>query len=184
MAATKKLTKKIKRGLQGKSPGVGLIEVLIAVALLGILSVAFMSALATGSRVLVVADERTTAGSLARRQMEYVKNQPYNRASPNNNYKPTYQKISSIPAGYSIWSVNCTGAIVSDIVGIPWDSQSNRPVDNNCLNPTDKGLQKIALVIKYEKPNGEERIIYTFINNNTYWAHGVPITLEGYKTDR
>jgi hypothetical protein len=135
-----------------------------------------MGALSTNSTVLIIADERTTAESLVRRQMEYVKNQGYQAESVLS--QPIYQKISGIPEGYSIWSVNRAGGIVANIVGIPWDSKNNKPVD------TDKGLQKIALVIKHKDRQNQDKIIYTFINNNPYWANNVTIALEGYKVDR
>jgi len=57
--------------------GFSLIEVALAMLLLGIVAVAFFGALATGAKALLIADERTTAESLARSQMEYVKNQLY-----------------------------------------------------------------------------------------------------------
>jgi len=101
-----------------------------------------------------------------------------------NSYTPTYQKISGIPEGYSIWSVNRAGTVVADIVCIPWDSANNRPV--NMPADKDVGLQKIALVIKHkdrENP-AQDNVIYTFINKNLNWAYNVTITLEGYKVDR
>ena len=63
--------------LRGNSRGVTLIEVLIAVAILGLVAVAFLSALATASTAIIIADERTTAESLARSQMEYIKTLDY-----------------------------------------------------------------------------------------------------------
>ena len=48
----------------------------------------------------------------------------------------------------------------------------------------DNGLQKIALVIKHKDTANQVKVIYTFVNNNPYWANGVQITLEGYKVDR
>jgi len=57
--------------------GFSLIEVIMALAILGIIGVAFMSGLATASKSIYIADERATAESLARSQMEYVKDQPY-----------------------------------------------------------------------------------------------------------
>jgi prepilin-type N-terminal cleavage/methylation domain-containing protein len=173
-----RLSGKVRRAFPGSSRGFVLIEALIAIALIGIVAVAILGALSTTSNVLIIADERTTAESLARRQMEYVKNQGYNPASVLNNNNPTYQKISDIPTGYSIWSYNRTGGKVADIVGIPWDSQNKKPVD------TDKGLQKIALVITHNDTASQVKVIYTFINQNSYWADGVQITLEGYKVDR
>ncbi len=144
--------------------GFTLIEVLIAVALVGIIAVAFLSGLATASRALVIADEHATAESLARSQMEYVKNQGYITAADYDAGVPgsgevTYDKITGIPDGYTIWSFNRAGATVEDIIyGVPWDSQNNLPVD------TDAGLQRIKLIIKH---HGKE-----------------VITLENYKVDR
>ena len=57
--------------------GFTLIEVLVALALLGIIGVAFLSALATASMGLMITDERETANNLAESQMEYVKDQDY-----------------------------------------------------------------------------------------------------------
>jgi type II secretory pathway pseudopilin PulG len=173
-----RLSSQVRRPFPGSSRGFMLVEVLLAIAILGVISIAFMSALSTASTVLIIADERTTAESLARRQMEYVKNQGYNPASVLNNNKPTYQKISDIPEGYSVWSVNRTGGLVADIVGIPWDSKNNKPADK------DIGLQKIALVITHKDKENQDKVIYTFINDNPYWAYNVKITLEGYKVDR
>ena len=149
--------------------GFSLIEVMIAIALLGIIGVAFLGALATASNAIFIADERATAESLARSQMEYVKNQVYITADP---YAPgvpgtgevTYEKIADaeIPVGYVICSVNRAGDTVEDIIyGVPWDSD---PAANQAAN-VDAGLQRIKLIIKHlDKPE--------------------VITLEGYKVDR
>ncbi len=143
--------------------GFTLIEVVIAMLLLGIISVALLSGLATASRALVIADERATAESLARSQMEYVKNQSYITAADYDVGVPgsgevIYVKITGIPAGYTIWSEDRASATVTDIIGVPWDSLNNISVDS------DVGLQRIKLVIKH---NGKEII-----------------TLEDYKVDR
>ncbi len=63
--------------LMKEERGFALLEVIIAIALLGIISTAFLGALATASHAILVTDERATAESLARSQMEYVKNQEY-----------------------------------------------------------------------------------------------------------
>jgi len=57
--------------------GISLIEVIIALALLGIVGLAFLGALSTASKAVFIVDERATAESLARTEMEYVKSQPY-----------------------------------------------------------------------------------------------------------
>lgn len=173
-----RLSSQVKRAFQGRSRGFLLLEVLLAIAFMGIIAIAFASALATTTTTLIIGDERTTAESLARRQMEYVKSQGYQAESVLG--APIYQKIGGIPEDYSIWSVNRTGEMVEDIVGIPWDSANNKPAD------TDKGLQKIALVIKHKDEMNQDKVIYTFINVSPNWADGdgLEITLEGYKVDR
>ncbi|MBT9160476.1 MAG: hypothetical protein DDT26_01763 [Dehalococcoidia bacterium] len=143
--------------------GFSLIEVLVALALLGIVAAAFLMALSTASRALFVADERATAESLARSQMEYVKMQGYKTDFPDR--VATYDRITGIPAGYSIWSVDRTGGRVEaitatdSIIGVPWNPHANPPAVTD-----DKGLQRIKLIIKH---HGRE-----------------VITLEGFKVKR
>ena len=69
--------KNFYRFFKHNSRGFSLIEVIIALALMGIIGVAFAGALSTASRAIMIADEQATAESLARSQMEYVKSQPY-----------------------------------------------------------------------------------------------------------
>jgi len=163
------LTSQARKAFRGHSRGFTLVEVLITIALIGAIGVAFFSFMSAATSALIHADERTIVESLARSQLEYVKNQGYNSTA-------TYPKIpsASIPVGYTIWSVNGNGTVVNGgatdrVIGIPWDSANNKPATTNM------GLQKIALVIEHEG-----RQIYTFINDNPYWADDKEITLEGY----
>ena len=57
--------------------GVSLIETVIALALLGIIGVAFLGALATTSSTRTIADEHASARILAESQMEEIKKQTY-----------------------------------------------------------------------------------------------------------
>lgn len=57
--------------------GTSLIEVLVALAVLGLISIAILSALGTGAKATLIAREQATAESLARSQIEYVKGYPY-----------------------------------------------------------------------------------------------------------
>ncbi|HEY55002.1 MAG TPA: type II secretion system protein [Dehalococcoidia bacterium] len=132
--------------------GFTLIGVMIALALLGVIAVAFLGALATASHAIIVADEHATAESIARSQMEYVKNQPY---IPATDYDPdvpgsgqvTYEiltVLTDIPDGYVICSIDRNGYTVPNAVfGVPWDSQNNQPAD------TDSGIQRISLIIMH-----------------------------------
>ena len=108
--------------------GFSLIEVLIAIALLGIIAVAFLGGLATASKALVIADERTTAESLARSQMEYVKNQDYDAT----NNPPQYSLLSNIPGNYTI-------TIIPERLDPNGDGTGN-----------DYGIQKITVTVDHQ----------------------------------
>ncbi|MCL0084400.1 type II secretion system GspH family protein [Dehalococcoidia bacterium] len=108
--------------------GFSLIEVLVAVALLGIIAAFFLMALSTASRALLMADVRTTGESLARSQMEYVKSQPYDGT----NNPPQYALLSdNIPDGYAI-------SITAERLDPKGDGTAN-----------DDGIQKITVTIKH-----------------------------------
>jgi type II secretory pathway pseudopilin PulG len=75
--------------------GLGIVESLAAVAVLGAAVVAFIVALSTGSLAVREVDEETVAQSLARSQLEYIKDYPYNSAAT------TYPKVET-PEGYTV----------------------------------------------------------------------------------
>jgi prepilin-type N-terminal cleavage/methylation domain-containing protein len=82
--------------------GFSLLEVALAMALLGVVAAALLTGLTYGSRYIIVADERATAESLARTQMEFIRQQPYD--SNLGTGHPVYQVIPAgdIPEGYDI----------------------------------------------------------------------------------
>ena len=136
----------MRKAFQGRSRGISAIEVLIAVAIIGTIAITFLSGLSTASMALIIADERATAESLARSQMEYVKNQDYYDAPPGG--EAIYLKITGIPDGYNICSVDRDNETVNcgatdDVIGIPWNS------GNNTDAYEDNGLQSIKLVIEH-----------------------------------
>ena len=69
--------KNFYRFFKYNSKGFSLIEVIIALALMGIIGVTFAGSLFTASKAIIIDDERATAESLARSQMEYVKSSNY-----------------------------------------------------------------------------------------------------------
>jgi prepilin-type N-terminal cleavage/methylation domain-containing protein len=153
-----RLSNEVGKTLRGKSRGFTLIEVLIALALFAIIAIVFAGGLSTASKAVLTADVRTRAESLARTQMESIKNQPYSPAPTGG--VGNYTKID-LPASYSICSFNRTSPPPNCgplILGVPWNS------GNNIAASTDTGLQKITLVIKHDD---------------------IEVTrLEGYKLDR
>jgi prepilin-type N-terminal cleavage/methylation domain-containing protein len=115
--------------------GFTLLEVVIAIALMGIVGVAIFTGLSNASKALSIADERATAESIARTQMEYVKRLPYS-----GNYTAD---STSIPADYT---ANINVAPVSD-------NQTIRT-----------GIQKIVVTI-YHNVSGVNKPIFTTNNS-------------------
>ena len=71
---------KIRKALRGNSKGLTLVEIVIAMALIGIIAVAFLGGLSNAILALHFADVQATAESLARTAMEYEKAQHYEDA--------------------------------------------------------------------------------------------------------
>jgi prepilin-type N-terminal cleavage/methylation domain-containing protein len=97
--------------------GISLIEVIIALALLGIIGLAFLGALSTASKAIFVADERATAESLARTEMEYVKSQDYSIApwsydlpsgAPPSDPPDWWDPAHALPDGYDNYSATAS----------------------------------------------------------------------------
>jgi len=78
----------------GDEKGFTLIEVLVSLSIMALVAVGFVSGLSTSLRSLMVTEEMTTAESLARSQMEYIKNQNYTTSGD-------YNEIEC-PLGYEI----------------------------------------------------------------------------------
>jgi len=92
-----------------KKGGFSLIEVLIAIAIISVVAVAFMQALGVGVMGTHWVDTGTTALNLARSQMEYVKSQEYivYNTSCNPILGIPYMTIGEIPSGYSVNTIVC-----------------------------------------------------------------------------
>lgn len=159
----KNVTLSIAKGLRNNSKGIGLIETMIAILLLGMVAVAFLSGISAASRAILISDERSTAQSLALSQMESVKKQDYKTAPPGG--EATYLEIELDPSeypDYSIKSVDRTSNIVDDIIGVPWDPEKTPP--GPPADGEDHGLQKVTVIIKHHDKE--------------------VLTLEDYKLDR
>jgi type II secretory pathway pseudopilin PulG len=61
----------------GKEQGITMIETMIGLAIIGLVTVVFLSGLATASQGTILSREQTTAESLVRSEIEYVRSYPY-----------------------------------------------------------------------------------------------------------
>ena len=77
--------------------GFSLIETLIAIAIMAVISVAVYSGLSTAITANIISDEKTTAGSIARSQIEYIQKQAYDTGDP-----PGYYSINGMVTGITI----------------------------------------------------------------------------------
>lgn len=121
----------ILKKLTSRETGISLLETTIALAVLGAITVTFLSGLITGSQAAFTADKRATAESLAQSQLEWV-------LSLNYTYNATSYSAAPIPDGkdYINYTVNITAA---------------------ALNAPDDGIQKITVTV-YRSTDIEEKL--------------------------
>jgi len=106
-----------------RESGLTLLETVIALAILATIAVAFLAGVATSSKAVFIADERATAESLARSQMEWAKNASYS-------YNATSYSLAPIPDAkdYINYSANITA---------------------EPLHYPDDGIQKITVTVTH-----------------------------------
>ncbi|MFC1909405.1 hypothetical protein ACFLXD_06120 [Chloroflexota bacterium] len=81
-----------------RETGFAILETLVAIALLGIIAVAFLSAMATASKAHSITDERAIAESLVRSEVEYVKSLAYQYSATEYPVDPSL----TVPQGWTI----------------------------------------------------------------------------------
>jgi type II secretory pathway pseudopilin PulG len=82
-------------GRLGDQAGIGLVETLVAIALLGVAMTSFVTDLSAGTIAVKVQNENTTAQGLAQTQMEVIKAAPYDKNGK------SYRAVET-PEGYDI----------------------------------------------------------------------------------
>ena len=87
--------------------GQTLVETAVALAIIGIIAVAFLSGLATTTKAAFIADEQATAEAIAQSQMEWVKKASYNKTATQ--YSP-----APIPAGKDY--INYSATIAAQLI--------------------------------------------------------------------
>jgi prepilin-type N-terminal cleavage/methylation domain-containing protein len=135
--------------------GFSLLEVMLAVALIGIIAVALLLGLGGASRTMSIADERATAESLARSQLESIKNQPY----------IDYSVPGHDP--YNIEECDIGYTIELDITPFNPDTGEDYS-ESGGVFVQDDGIQRITITVTHE----------------VFTRSDKPLTLQGYKLHR
>ena len=136
--------------------GFTFIEIIISIALIGIIAGGFLSALAASSRNTQVSDERGTAESLARSEIEYVRDRDYLSAE------------WQYDVGFDYWSTTYTS--LNDL-GYPhnlseiYDGYVVR-VDASAVHMIDDGIQKITVTV-YHGAVGAANQVYSLEDYKT-----------------
>jgi len=110
-------------------------ETVVALAILGIVGVAFLNALSTSSKAVIMSQQNVAAESLAKSQVEYIKTQ---------NYIPVAKYGTGSPPKYYQ-----TIAIPADLASHGYSIEINPP--ETIIPPNETGpfeLQHIKVVIK------------------------------------
>jgi prepilin-type N-terminal cleavage/methylation domain-containing protein len=109
--------------------GFSLVEVVVAVALMGIIGVMLAGALGTTSKILLSTDVNETAKNCAEAHMEYIKSLPYDSS-----YLP--RDLSAAYPGFSLVTGNGGRIYAQDMTGV-----------------TDSNIQKIELTVQFDSKN-------------------------------
>ncbi|UCD22458.1 MAG: type II secretion system protein [Chloroflexota bacterium] len=126
-----RLNSKARKAFHGSSRGFSMLEVVIAIGLLGIIAVSVLVALQTAALALISADRRATAESIARTQMEWVRYSNYDDDLAEGHPQYSLDPQITLPPDYGVE----TTAIRL----------------NKDLNPDDDdGIQQITVTVSHE----------------------------------
>ena len=126
--------------------GQTLVEVLIAIVILGMVAVPFLTSLSVSSRAIMVTDDKAAAESLVRSEMEYVKNSSYNFTGFN-------YTIPSTPSKPPPWDPNrtaldsCYAGYSVNVTGVPIDPDTGEALPDP---KKDKHIQNITVVVYHQ----------------------------------
>ncbi len=102
--------------------GVALFEILVGLAILGVIGVAFLSGMTDTFRAIGISQERVAAESLAKSQIEYLKVQDYILVDDYDpDYPATSYELITVPsdlaaAGYSV-NISTPEEVISELEG-------------------------------------------------------------------
>lgn len=147
---SKKSQRRIPRRIfQGDSKGTSLIEVVIALAILGVVAAAFLGGLGTSYKSVTIASERTNAESLARSELEYIRNISYDSFYDSDD-PPSLMFPYQIPGDPPGWDLSRTldehyAGYSIKVYGVPIDADSHDELPSG-----DEGMLKITVEVYHQ----------------------------------
>lgn len=151
---------RIRGGGHG-STGMSAIEVIVALALLSAIAVAFLSGLTTALNTSRIADKRSVAQTLAQSELEYVKSQEYSTAVWSYTVTTSGSSSSNEPDWFDETHAlgDDSGTYSVAVAAADFDADEDGDIDVD-----DEGIRKITAAVSH---HGEEVLV-----------------LDGYKVDR
>jgi len=146
----------IRKLASGRSRGATLIEVVIAIVVLGFVVASIPTAMIVVHKMQAQQDERRVAEYLTRSELEYIKNQPYiwGNVTGYKGYPPLYDLV------------HFTENYFLKVVAIPIDKATYQPLDiksrscdhdpeESCPYVEDQGIQEITISVYTSRNPGE-----------------------------
>lgn len=135
---------------RGRSRGALLIEVLIALAILGLISTVFIGALYTSLQAARIADEHSNALTLAKSQIEYVKSMPYS----DSDWAYLVDTSDSTPlSAPSWWAGGQPAALPDEFEGYEVEVHGESNIDIDGTVGPDEGIRTVTAIVRH---HGEE----------------------------
>lgn len=159
--------RKIK--LKGNSEGISAIEVIIALAILGVAVVAFLEGLSTAFTAASISDERSVAQGLAQSQMEYVKNRDYSPEPSDHTWSYTVTSSDRSSSDKPDWWDADNPPLLSDDYAGYCARVEAVDIDADGDGNIDDDIRRITVTVYHSEEVDENQKV---------------LTLEGYKADR
>ena len=148
-------------GNDGQSRGQILIEALIGLAVLGLIAITFIGAMYTSLHAAQIADERAAALTLAKSEIEFVRDQAYSDGDWAYSLSTTERSASPEP---SWWTTSPPPLLSAEFDGYSVDMAGVSDIDLDGAGGPDEGIRTITAIARH---------------------HGEAIvTLEDYEVDR
>jgi len=133
--------------LREDSRGALLIEVLIALAIMGVIAVVFIGAMYTALHAARITDERSNALTLAKSQIEYVKAQAYS----DSDWAYLVDTSGSSPTSQpSWWTANQPGPLPTEFDGYQVEVRGDSNVDIDGTSGPDEGIRTITAIVRLQ----------------------------------